>query len=199
MHALRLLSLAIAALHVAAAERTGDSLPTIFVPNRGQAHADVRFLAKGSRLNAYFSSRQARFQMPGAALVIEFIGATGPRRMEATGQTSGTANFLIGPEEAWRTGVPLLDGVAYRDLYPGIDVFYRGSGPHIKSEFIVAPGEDPARIRLRYGGADRLTGRKRWLAHDPRRTPRATRVYAGHLPGPGRRSGAGARRIRGQR
>ena len=33
---------------------------------------------------------------------------------------------------------------------------FRGSGPHIKSEFIVAPGEDPARIRLRYGGADRL-------------------------------------------
>ena len=52
--------------------------------------------------------------------------------------------------------MPLLDGVAYRDLYHGIDMIYRGSGPHLKSEFIVAPGEDPARIRLRYRGADRL-------------------------------------------
>jgi hypothetical protein len=154
VHAIRFFSIGIAALQCVAAVRGGDSLALVFVPNHGQAHRDVRFLAKGSRLNAYFSSRKAVFQMSGASLAIEFIGATGPRLLETTGPTSGEVNFLVGPKEAWRTGVPLLDGVVYRELYPGIDMIYRGSGPHIKSEFIVAPGEDPARIRLRYGGAD---------------------------------------------
>ena len=68
VHVIRLVWLGIAALQGAAAGGRGDSLPTIFVRNRGQAHADVQFLAKGSRLNAYFSSREARFQMPGASL-----------------------------------------------------------------------------------------------------------------------------------
>ena len=157
MHAIRLFWIGIAALQsVAAAVRGGDSLPVLFVPNHGQAHGDVQFVAKGPRLNAYFSSREAVFQMSGASLRIEFIGATGPRRIEATGTSSGVANFLVGPEETWRTEVPLLDGVAYRDLYRGVDLLYRGSGPHLKSEFMVAPGGDPARIRLRYTGADRL-------------------------------------------
>jgi len=135
MHAIRFFWIGIAALQGVAAVRGGDALPLVFVPNRGQAHGDVRFVAKGARLNAYFSARQALFQMQGGSLRIEFMDAPGPRRIEATGQSSGTANFLVGPEETWRTGVPLLDGVAYRDLYPGIDMIYRGSGPHLKSEF----------------------------------------------------------------
>src|SRR3954469_21188048 len=114
MHATRFFWIGMAALQSFAAVRGGDSLPLVFVPNRGQAHGDVRFLAKGARLNAYFSPREAVFQMDAASLRIEFAGATGPRRIEATGQSSGIANFLVGPEETWRTGVPLLEGVAYR-------------------------------------------------------------------------------------
>ena len=111
-------------------------------------------MAKGPRLNAYFGRREAALQMAGTALRIEYVDATGPRLLEPTGPAGGEINFLIGPEQTWERGIPLLDGVAYRDLYRGIDMIYRGSGPNLKSEFIVAPGEDPGRIRLRYAGAD---------------------------------------------
>jgi hypothetical protein len=43
--------------------------------------------------------------------------------------------------------------VAYRALYPGIDMVYGGEGRDLKSEFVVAPGADPSRIRVRYAGA----------------------------------------------
>ena len=63
MHAIRFFWIGIAALQGVAAVRGGDALPLVFVPNRGQAHGDVRFVAKGARLNAYFSAREALFQM----------------------------------------------------------------------------------------------------------------------------------------
>jgi hypothetical protein len=113
-------------------------------------------MAKGPRLNAYFGRREATVQMAGSVLRIEYVDASGPRLLEPTGEASGEANFLIGPEQNWQTGIPLLDGVAYRDLYRGIDMLYRGSGPNLKSEFLVAPGENPGRIRLRYAGAERI-------------------------------------------
>jgi hypothetical protein len=43
--------------------------------------------------------------------------------------------------------------VAYRALYPGIDMVSGGEGRDLKSEFVVAPGADPSRIRVRYAGA----------------------------------------------
>ena len=131
--------------------------------------------------------------------VIEFIGATGPRRMEATGQASGTANFLIGPEETWRTGVPLTRWSGLPRPLPGHRCVLPGERPAYQIRIHCGAGRGsgahPAALRGRRPSA----GRKRWLAVDPRRTARAARVYPGHLPGAGWRAGAGARRIRGQR
>lgn len=47
--------------------------------------------------------------------------------------------------------------VRYRDIYPGIDLVFRGDGRQIEHDFIVAPGADPGRIQLSFQGADRLS------------------------------------------
>jgi len=41
-------------------------------------------------------------------------------------------------------------------LYPGIDLVYYGSGAGMEYDFVVAPGSDPGRIRMRVGGAQKL-------------------------------------------
>jgi len=47
----------------------------------------------------------------------------------------------------------MFGAVRYRSLYPGIDMIYAGEGARLKSEFVVAPGADPSRIQIHYGGA----------------------------------------------
>ena len=47
---------------------------------------------------------------------------------------------------------PLHQAIVFDEVYPGIDVRYRGTGGHLEQDFLVAPGADPARIRLRPGG-----------------------------------------------
>lgn len=47
--------------------------------------------------------------------------------------------------------------VRYRDIYPGIDLVFRGDGRQIEHDFVVAPGAEPERIHLSFQGADRLS------------------------------------------
>src|SRR3954447_24056881 len=109
MHTARLVWIGLALFRTTAAP--AGSGPLVFVANHGQAGPEVRFLAKTQRMNAYFSRREAVLQSGDATLHMEFVDATGPRRLEPAGAGSGVANFLIGPPDTWRTGVPLLAGV----------------------------------------------------------------------------------------
>ena len=84
---------------------------------------------------------------------MRFEGADLLPQVEAADPLPWRANFLIGPKDRWRVGVVLFGEVAYRSLYPGIDMIYGRSGRDLKSEFVLAPGADPSRIRMRYSGA----------------------------------------------
>jgi hypothetical protein len=52
--------------------------------------------------------------------------------------------------------IPSYSSVVYRGLYPGIDMVWRVSGGHLKSEFVAAAGADPRIIRIAYSGAQGL-------------------------------------------
>lgn len=130
-----------------------NGLPLFFVANRGQAPAHVRYMAQGSGVTAYFSPEEAVFRIAEAHVHMRFVGANSLVRIEGLEPMPAQANFLTGSPPDWHLGVPMFTGIAYRDLYPGIDMIYGGDGRKLKSEFIVAPGGDPSGIRLRYVGS----------------------------------------------
>ena len=151
-----LLIAAAAACSAMAATAGRGAAPVLFLPNQGQAPPEVRFLARGSGATGYFSPGEALFQVRGATLRVQFEGAEPSVEVQGVERLSGEANFLMGPREEWRLGVPLYGGIAYRGLYPGIDMLYGANGRNLKSEFVVAPGADPFRIRIKYVGAGAL-------------------------------------------
>jgi hypothetical protein len=53
--------------------------------------------------------------------------------------------------------VPTYDKVTYREVYPGIDVVFYGNGQQMEFDLVVRPGADPEAIRLKVGGAGRLS------------------------------------------
>lgn len=127
-------------------------VPTFFMANQGQAPKSVLFMAKGSGLTAYFLRREILLRAPGAWVHMRFPGAAATAQVEGASPLAARANFLIGDASQWHRGVRTFAAVRYHDLYPGIDMIYGGAGVHLKSEFVVAPGFDPAKIRIRYGG-----------------------------------------------
>jgi hypothetical protein len=127
--------------------------PVFFTANHGQAPRAVRFLAKGSGITAYFLRNEIQFHARGIWVHMRFEGANSAARLEGVDVLPGRANFLVGDPSGWRRDVPMFGAVRYRNLYPGIDMIYGGSGARLKSEFLVAAGADPACIRIRYDGA----------------------------------------------
>ena len=69
----------------------------------------------------------------------------------------GKINYLIGKDPAkWRTGVATYAKVRYEQVYPGIDLVYYGNQRQLEYDFVVGPGADPARIRLKLAGARKM-------------------------------------------
>src|SRR5262249_13902615 len=84
---------------------------------------------------------------------LRFPGARPGVRPEGTERLPGNANFFLGDNpDDWRTDVPTYGAVRYLDLYPGIDLVYRGPRRLLKREWVIAPGSDPSPTRLAFGG-----------------------------------------------
>jgi uncharacterized protein YkwD len=137
-------------------------LPLSLVPNRGQLDGRVRYAAQVGGANFYFTGREAVFAFAtrtrGLALRLGFRGANPHPAIDGFEPASGRVNYLIGNDRArWCTNVPTYGGVVYRDLWPDIDLRFRGVKGRLKYEFLVRPGARVDDIRLAYRGADGLS------------------------------------------
>jgi uncharacterized repeat protein (TIGR01451 family) len=170
----------------AAAVRVAKArLPVYFIENRGQVDARVAYYVHGANKIFYFGSegvtmalsralpRQSR--QPTLARVnassdalgessvsrviikLDFVGAD--PAVKPVGEELSTARFSYfkGRREDWATGLKTYNRLAYRDLWPGIDLVYSGSVDRLKYLFVVKPGADPKQIRLRYRGAESVS------------------------------------------
>jgi hypothetical protein len=138
-----------------------DKLPLAFVPNAGQTDARVRYQAQAGGANFYFTRRAAVFSFAkkeqGVTLRLSFLGASPTTRIEGERLGPGRVNYLIGNDPAmWQTGLPTYGQIVYRNLWPGIDMVFRGGKGRLSYEFLVRPGARPEAIRLAYHGAQGL-------------------------------------------
>ena len=136
--------------------REYGALPLSFEPNVGQAAAGVQFIARGTTYSAAFESNSVVMtpREGGSPVTMRLEGAAAHPAITGGNQLSGVVNYLIGRNRAaWHTNVPTFADVTYHDVYPGIDMVWHGSQGAPEYDFVVAPGADPAAIRLSFEGA----------------------------------------------
>jgi hypothetical protein len=130
-------------------------LPLAFEANHGQRPPAVRFLARSASGTLLLSGDGATLayarsgERPAAALRLTFPGSAavavvGERRLP------GSVSYLSGSDRV--AGVPTYGRVAYRDVWPGVDAAFYGDARRLEYDLLVAPGADPGRIRLGFGG-----------------------------------------------
>ena len=88
------------------------------------------------------------------AIKLEFVGADSRVGPQGEEPTPALISYFVGPEAEWKTGLRTYRRLVYHDLWPGIDLVYSGTVQRLKYMFVVNPGADPSRIKLRYRGAD---------------------------------------------
>jgi hypothetical protein len=149
-----------AALH----ERTlsaSRKLPLSFVQS-AYTGGEGTYLARSAGVSFAFSPVGITLSVAkrnvGHALQLSFVDASPRVELDATRKLAGTVNYLIGNDRAnWRTGVPTYGSLVYRGLWPGIDLYVRGSHGTLKYEFHLAPGARVSDIRVGYLGATHVS------------------------------------------
>ncbi len=153
-----------------------ERAPVRFIENAGQVAGSASFVVPGTDKHVAFARDGVTFLLaPSASTAalqhvalapaagqptrvrLEFVDAN--RQVHPVGEALAptTFNYLRGEASSWRTNVRTFERVVYPELWPGIDLVYRGARDGIKYSFIVRPGADPSRIRLAYAGADAVT------------------------------------------
>jgi Beta-propeller repeat/Abnormal spindle-like microcephaly-assoc'd, ASPM-SPD-2-Hydin len=152
---------------------------SVFEANQGQADPQVKFMFRGEGYTAFLtsgsmvlslrptnlalipktgdvpstdlprvSSTTMQFRLSGAAQSPAVIGED---------QKPGRVNYFIGKDPTkWRTNVPIYARIRYKNVYPGIDLVYHGSGRQIECDFAVSPGANPNRIQFEITGANEI-------------------------------------------
>ncbi len=157
-------------------------LPTAFIPNAGQAGSRVCYYSNSPGCKIFFTSEEAAMVfipdrppkqtvfrggedfpdqedpvLNGVALFLSFIGSNHiipEGRMENSGKVS---YFTGSYSDKWYTGLPIFEEIVYHDLWPNVDLIFKGNNRQIKYEFIVHPHSDLHSIKLTYRGADSLS------------------------------------------
>lgn len=156
-------------------------LPLTFEQNQGQTDARVKFLARGSGYTVFLSDDQtttllliapshdpagslhgsarastsaAPAKNSDATVQLSLVGANLHAPIEGNHLQPGRSNYFIGNDPArWQRNVPHFARVKYRGVYPGVDLVYYGNQGRLESDYILAPGADPAQIGLQIKGA----------------------------------------------
>ena len=140
-------------------------LPLRFEANRGQWSREVLYGARtaaGSR-NLFLTARGpvlanfGRDRESSKRVELRLTGSNPRPRVEPLDKFAAHTDYFIGTRSEWHTKVAQYARVAYRSVYPGIDVVYYGGKDQLEYDFQLRPGADPNAIRLKFRGADRVS------------------------------------------
>ena len=143
-------------------------LPLIFEANQGQTDPSVRFLSRGPGYTLFLTPDAAVFSLYTPALLepnqtavkfstlrMRLVDANLQPEISGLNPLPTQVNsYRVQDPKQWQTGIPAYAKVQLQKVYPGVDLIYYGNQQQLEYDFIVAPGADPARIRLAIAGLD---------------------------------------------
>jgi hypothetical protein len=168
-------------------QATFAALPLAFEQNQGQTDPQVKYMARANGYTLFLTNHNAVFafhskssgsglaarrharssisnnaavaqEKPDSVVRMQIAGENPAAQIAAVNQLPGRTNYYIGNDpKKWHSNVPQYSRVAYKNVYPGIDLAYYGEQSKLEFDFIVAPESDPAPIGLAFSGAEHVS------------------------------------------
>ena len=136
-------------------------MPLSFIENRGQSSEDVEFMVKTAGQTVFFTHSEIVFALSNknnSSVVRMSFEDSRPGKITGEELLPGMANFFIGNDSSkWVQDIPTYAAISYKDIYPGVDLVFKGTEEHLKHELILSPGTDPAQIVVNCSGQDNLS------------------------------------------
>ena len=152
-----------------------DSL--VFIENQGQFDSRVRFQARVAGQTVWLTDSGITFDMQSGVgrrraagslpnsiptperfvFKAELVNAATGATIEGVQPQPGKYNFFPGDLKRSRSNVTGYGMLIYHEVWPGIDLkLYSKDGLNLEQEFVVHPGADLNRVRVRYKGIRHL-------------------------------------------
>ena len=135
-------------------------LPLYFVENQGLFPPEVAYYVRGADKTLFFTRTGLTIFLQGESqgwvVKVDFPGGRSDLQPRGEERQSAIFSHFTNRKADWKVGLATYAAVRYPDVWPGIDLVYQGSTRELKYEFVVKPGANPARIRMRYHGAERV-------------------------------------------
>lgn len=146
-----------------AAAPLAHALPLQFEQNQGQTDPAVRFLARESGGTVFLTADQLVLSLnargrggavsqPPVVVRMGLIGSMAPPDVAGVDPLAAVSNYMVGMRAQWHRDVPNFARVAYRNVYPGIDLVVHGESGAPEYDFVVAAGSNPRAITLNFSG-----------------------------------------------
>ena len=162
------------------------ALPLAFEPNQGQTDGQVKYMARANGYTLFLTNQDAVFafhskssanqlrmrgraamshsssatvakERPPAVVRMRLVGENLSAQITAANQLPGKSNYYLGNDpKKWQTNVSQYARVAYKNIYPGIDLAYYGEQSKLEFDFIIAPESSPVPIDFAFSGAKQL-------------------------------------------
>ena len=116
------------------------------------AESDLAGVALGGANDGIAPGRISR-----VAVNLEFVDADPTVKPRGEELAKARFSYFKGPRESWAVGLKSYSRLVYADLWPGIDLIYTASVDRLKYMFVVKPGANPDRIKMRYRGAESIS------------------------------------------
>jgi len=164
--------------------RPSGKRPLAFVENKGQTDKSVRFYLRGPRGTIYFTPSEVVFQftapakttperrddeddtqqhlaapktVEGVVVRLSFPGSNRTPKLEGLDELPSKVHHLRGSDPTeWRTNIRSFRGVIYRNLYPGIDLVYRGDTGQLVRTVCLRDDGNLSVVQMRYAGVESL-------------------------------------------
>lgn len=149
----------------------------VFIENQGQFDSQVRFQARVAGQTVWLTDSGITFDMQGRVsqqqaagsppkstarperfvFKAELVNESARVTIERLQPQPGKYNFFLGNSKQPRSNVTGYGIVIYHQVWPGIDLkLYSKDGLNLEQEFILHPGADLNRVRVRYKGIRHL-------------------------------------------
>jgi hypothetical protein len=92
------------------------------------------------------------------AVSMNFEGASSDAAAHGKDRLAMYNNYFIGNDRSrWAANVPLYAEARLEHIYNGVDALFYLDGGSPRYDLVVAPGADPAQVRMKFEGADKVT------------------------------------------
>jgi hypothetical protein len=144
------------------AKATMARLPLHFEQNRGQWSSEVLYAARSGSGTLFLTAHGpallafAAKNAPARRVDISLVRGNPAPVIEPLDRLPARTDYFTGNRAQWHAGIPQYARIAYRSVYPGIDIVYYGNPDQLEYDLLLRPGADPRAIQLRFRGTDRI-------------------------------------------